>query len=191
MTEPTKEKARFILGPEAVRAFIDHQRTDDYGKTPDEFPEGAFIAIATMDAPFGEEGEVEDFEIIGINGDVLDSDGYDSEFMSPFQGEVVMSGAEYRNDEVHVLFRVDEDGDVTAVFPFLAGSPNMCACYAHVGQHSSCDIGWVAETRAATDEEAAPLRKELEQAPFNYKFIVLSDLTALSMEEPQPESPKI
>jgi hypothetical protein len=181
--------SKLVLGPEAVQEFLDAQRANEYGPTPDDFPTGPFIAIATMDAPAGEEGEVEDFEVIGLLGRKIDLSGFESEFMSPFQGQVVMTGEEYvPSDTAHVLFRIDDDGDVTAVFPFEEGSPGMMTCYAHVGQHSSCDIGWLQETRAATEEEYASLKRELEGAPFTYKLIVLKDLHSLEMEEPEPAS---
>lgn len=181
------ENAKFILGPEAVQDFIESKRHDDHAPTPDDFPTGPFVAIATMNAPAGEEGEVIDFEVIGLRGKTIDLFDFESEFMSPFHGQVVMMGVDYYpGDTAHVLFRVDETGDVTAVFPFEEGSPGMMTCYAHVGQHSSCSIDWVAETRAATEDEYAQLKLELERAPFTYKLIVLNDLTALQLEEPKP-----
>jgi hypothetical protein len=183
---PMTKTSKFALGPDAVRAFVENHRSSEHGPTPDDFPEGSFIAIATMDAPYGEEGEVVNFELIGLNGQAFDVDGFESEFMSPFQGEVVMRGVEYRRDAAHVLFRADNEGEITAVFPFLQGAPGMAQCYARIGQHGSCDMGWVAETRAATEEEAAPLKAELENHPFDYALIVIKDLTSLAMEEPVP-----
>jgi hypothetical protein len=184
--------SKLILGPEAVQSFLDSKRHDDYGPTPEDFPAGPFIAIATMDAPAGEEGEVEDFEVFTLLGRKIELDGYESEFMSPFHGEVVMTGEEYLpGDTAHVLFRADADGEVTAVFPFEEGSPGMMTCYAHIGQHSSCDIGWLENTRAATEDEYASLKQELESAPFTYKLMIIKDLTGLEMEEPEPASPTI
>ncbi len=181
------ENSKLILGPVAVRNFIDGRRDVEYGPTPADFPEGPFVAIATMNAPAGEEGEVEDFVVIGLNGEELDLAHFDDEFMSQFHGEVVMRGSEYvQGDTTHVIFRADEDGEVIAVFPFEAGSPRTMSCYSHVGQHSSCDIGWVAETREAAETEYASLKRELESAPYTYKLIVLPDLGALDMIEPGP-----
>jgi hypothetical protein len=67
----------------------------------------------------------------------------------------------------------------------------MMTCYAHIGQHSSCDIGWLENTRAATEDEYASLKQELESAPFTYKLMIIKDLTGLEMEEPEPASPTI
>lgn len=66
-----------------------------------------------------------------------------------------------------VIFRAYRSGDfkgtVTAVFPTLPGTsdPYTATCYAHVGQHSTCDRAWYATTRAATPEESADLLREL------------------------------
>ena len=65
-----------------------------------------------------------------------------------------------------VLFRVDRAGDfkgtVTAVFPCMEGSPGLMTCYAHVGQHSSCSLGWMLQkTRPARPEEYGALATEL------------------------------
>ncbi len=86
------------------------------------------------------------------------------------------------NMRVPVLFRVDARGDfkgsVTAVFPTLPGSPGCMTCYARVGQHSSCSLGWVmASTRPATPEEFAALKRELESAPFHYRLRVVKRIS--------------
>ena len=78
-----------------------------------------------------------------------------------------------------VLFRVKRgrqyvDDGVTAVFPCdpsdYAG--DEMSCYAHVGQHGSCTVGWYHTTRAAKPEEYASLQKELEAKPYEYKLCV-------------------
>lgn len=78
-----------------------------------------------------------------------------------------------------VLFRVHRSpkthGDeVTAVFPCepydTAG--HLMSCYAHVGQHSGCDLGWYQQTRPALPEEYASLKRELESAPYGYRLKV-------------------
>lgn len=64
-----------------------------------------------------------------------------------------------------------EDG-VTAVFPceaFNARGDTM-SCYAHVGQHGECDLGWYGKTVAAKPEEYADLLDELRGAPYFYRF---------------------
>ncbi len=76
-------------------------------------------------------------------------------------------------EPVPVLFRAERSGDfkgeVTAVFPTLPGTNDSdVTIYAHNGQHGTGARGWYRETRAATDAEAASLKRELESAPFNY-----------------------
>jgi hypothetical protein len=77
-----------------------------------------------------------------------------------------------------VLFRANRSGpfkgDVTAVFPCenadLAGY--AMTCYQHVGQHGACYLGWYHTTRRATQDEYAALQRELESAPYGYRFKV-------------------
>lgn len=69
-------------------------------------------------------------------------------------------------DTLPVVFRTERHGPfagtVTAVFPTLPSNtmPDM-VCYAHVGQHGSCSIGWYSGTRPAYGDEYAPLLAEL------------------------------
>ena len=63
-----------------------------------------------------------------------------------------------------VIFRKDKGG-VFALFPELPGTnePRTCTSYQHVGQHGSADyVACLARSRAATIEEYAPLKQELE-----------------------------
>lgn len=64
-----------------------------------------------------------------------------------------------------VLFRVSED-EVTAVFPddsWSEGGKTVYTCYAHIGQHGSCDRGWYnTKTRAASESEYRDLLAELK-----------------------------
>lgn len=67
---------------------------------------------------------------------------------------------------LRVIFRVDKSGphkgEVTAVFPDHEWSPwAKMSCYAHIGQHSGCSLGWYRKTRPAKHEEYAPLLREL------------------------------
>ncbi|UGY15205.1 hypothetical protein HAP48_0042890 [Bradyrhizobium septentrionale] len=64
--------------------------------------------------------------------------------------------------------------EITAVFPAELGAydANTMSCYAHLGQHGICDVGWYIRTRPATPEEYADLKRELEAAPFGYRFKV-------------------
>ncbi len=64
--------------------------------------------------------------------------------------------------KVPVIFRVDKQGEVTAVFPTLQGtSPKDFTVYAHVGQHGTGSKGWYHTTRAAKPEEYKDLLSEL------------------------------
>lgn len=179
----------YILGPTEFRAFIENY--DHPEDLPEELLHGAFIAQAVMDAPAPDETNI-DLKIIGLAGQVFEARRNDNEcdaFISRLTGQTVMVGKDMTTTNTVVLFRRDEDGEITAVMPFDAGSPDKMTCYAHVGQHSSCDIGWVQETFSATADEYRALMKELTSAPFDYKFLVVDDLTALGMEEPAVATP--
>lgn len=73
-------------------------------------------------------------------------------------------------EKTKVIFRVfRDDKDVSnplAVFPEVPSdvAGNFCESYQPVGQHSACDpcIGSRGDTRAATPEEYAALKRELE-----------------------------
>lgn len=82
---------------------------------------------------------------------------------------------DYDAEPVPVLFRAEKSGDfkgeVTAVFPTICGTgPDDVQTFAHVGQHGTGSRAWYQTTRAATEAEAAPLRRELESAPYHYKL---------------------
>jgi hypothetical protein len=65
-------------------------------------------------------------------------------------------------EKLPVIFR-KKYGKVTAVFPTLCWSgPYDMTCYAHVGQHGACDIGWYNTTKAAKPEDYADLLAELK-----------------------------
>lgn len=83
------------------------------------------------------------------------------------------------DEETPVLFRVHRSpkkygNEVTAVFPCEPSdySGYTMTCYAHVGQHGSCDFDWYYKTRAAKPEEYADLKRELESAPYGYRLKV-------------------
>ncbi len=66
-----------------------------------------------------------------------------------------------------VLFRVHRapkthGADVTAIFPCEPADYDgrSMMCYAHVGQHGGCDLGWYYLTRPATEAEYASLKHE-------------------------------
>lgn len=75
------------------------------------------------------------------------------------------------NEKTVVIFRKDPDGTVFALFPELPGSPGLCMCYQHVGQHSHADFkGSMSDSVPASPEEYRALRKELES--IGYSLIV-------------------
>ncbi len=69
------------------------------------------------------------------------------------------------NEEItDVVFRIDKEKIVFALFPALPGTndPTTCTCYEHVGQHSSADP-WlcILASKPATPEQSRPLYNEL------------------------------
>jgi hypothetical protein len=87
---------------------------------------------------------------------------------------------------VDVIFRVwkTDATDVFALFPGLAGTMQLhtCTCYQHVGQHSSADLaGCMRASRAATEAEYAPLKRELERR--GYVLNVVLRTTARHLRE--------
>ena len=78
-----------------------------------------------------------------------------------------------------ILFRVHRSpvkygADVTAVFPCEPAGydGDTMMCYAHIGQHGGCSLGWYYKTRPATESEYADLKAELESAPYCYRLKV-------------------
>jgi hypothetical protein len=64
---------------------------------------------------------------------------------------------------------------IIALFPCIAtdSSALRCLSYEHVGQHGPADPGHVMDcTRAATADEYAAVKRELEAPPFRYVFDV-------------------
>lgn len=79
-------------------------------------------------------------------------------------------------EKTKVIFRVDkEDNQVIAVFPELAGTNSYwqnCACYTHVGQHSSCHVDYARLfTRPAKPSEFKALQEELEFLGYNLQIV--------------------
>ncbi len=77
---------------------------------------------------------------------------------------------------IKVAFRIDKDGEVTAVFPTELGddSPYTCACYAHVGQHGVCNpLLITVGTRPAIESEYRPLLRELRQVGYRSLRVVV------------------
>ena len=70
-------------------------------------------------------------------------------------------------------------GEVVALFPDISNDGferrmGDIQSYQHAGQHGPADYtGVMRDSRPATPEEYAPLQRELESAPFNYKLRVV------------------
>ena len=81
-------------------------------------------------------------------------------------------------DKTIVLFRrwgKRNGGGVIAVFPQEKNHrrPGFCMMYEHEGQHGEGSRGMVMDaTRPASEEEYAPLKAELESAPYCYDLDV-------------------
>ena len=83
-----------------------------------------------------------------------------------------------------VIFRWWRDG-VIAIFIEEPGTNDVSTCdsYQHIGQHGSCSPHWVIQdSRSATEEEYADLKRELESEPYNYRLRVLRKTPNDAME---------
>jgi len=120
---------------------------------------------------------------IGIAMDLFPGTQWDgAEMTETRHGATGTLVRDYARERVPVIFRAERSGDfageVTAVFPTLPGTDDSdVTIYAHNGQHGTGARGWYQGTRAATDAEAASLKKELESAPFNYRLDVVKRWT--------------
>ena len=63
-----------------------------------------------------------------------------------------------------VRFVREDNGEVTAVYPQLKNRHGRLVCYSHNGQNSLCTVDWVNEQDQASENEYAPLKRELEAA---------------------------
>jgi len=69
-----------------------------------------------------------------------------------------------------VIFRMDKEGNVFALFPELPADYQgvYCTCFQHVGQHCAADYyACIAESRPATPAEYADLEAELQQRGYD------------------------
>lgn len=73
-----------------------------------------------------------------------------------------------------VLFRWWKD-TVLAMFIEEPGTMDASTCdsYQHIGQHGACSIAIINESRPATWDEYASLKRELESEPYKYRLKVL------------------
>lgn len=68
---------------------------------------------------------------------------------------------------VRISFRKHGDGELTAVFLDQMHDGKNMVCYSHIGQHSSCDVGWVRKTKPAKPSEYSCLKSELESQGYS------------------------
>jgi len=70
----------------------------------------------------------------------------------------------FRKDKIGNNSPIYNEHEIVAVFPTEQGTndPSTMSCYAHIGQHSSCSIGWYQRTKPAKPEEYASLLSELK-----------------------------
>jgi len=69
-----------------------------------------------------------------------------------------------------VIFRMDREGSVFALFPELPSDCQgfFCTCYQHIGQHSDADFqGCIAHSRPAKAQEYRDLFNELERRGYH------------------------
>lgn len=80
-----------------------------------------------------------------------------------------------KNSATPVIFRAFRDnGDVIALFVTVPADASgvYCWSYMHVGQGGAAHYHkLVADTRPATDEEAQPLREELERMGYELRVV--------------------
>ncbi len=75
-------------------------------------------------------------------------------------------------ETTEVIFRVEKDGSILAVFPYISYSGcNYVTCYQHIGQHSEMRWSYMSDTKPATPERYADLKAELESIGYNLKVI--------------------
>jgi len=78
--------------------------------------------------------------------------------------------AHKKDPPVKVIFRIDSDNIVFALFPEIPGTndPRTCSCYEHIGQHHSAHYDLCIRTsRPATRAQYAPLASELRSIGYN------------------------
>lgn len=77
--------------------------------------------------------------------------------------------------DVHFRKFKGDNGQVTAVFPYVTETRTDVACYVHVGQHSTCSFDYVGMSKPVTPKEYLPLKKELESIGYEVNVIKKRD----------------
>lgn len=120
---------------------------------------------------------------------------FESGFACGFPADYSLQGK--LRPETPVIFRKwpkREGGDVIALFPAELGTydPYTCGSYQHVGQHGSADPHMVVNaTKKAKPEEYADLKRELESAPYHYRFRVYEKLQRTFLKTRQEEARRL
>lgn len=72
-----------------------------------------------------------------------------------------------------VIFRVEKDGTILAVFPYNSYRKGYSVTYySHIGQHGEAMHDYlIGDTKPATPEQYAELKAELEGLGYNLKVI--------------------
>jgi len=70
--------------------------------------------------------------------------------------------------KIEVLFKLEERGNVLAIFPSLTEN-NYVTCYAHIGQHGLACLSYIENLEDATPEQSEELRKELITIGYEFK----------------------
>jgi hypothetical protein len=72
-----------------------------------------------------------------------------------------------------VVFRVDREGEVFALFPTLAADPSgNVTSYQHIGQHCAADYGLcIAKSKPATPAQYAALAEELTVRGYSLRVV--------------------
>lgn len=89
-----------------------------------------------------------------------------------------------------VIFRKEKDNSIVALFPYIPEFRyKSCMCYSHIGQHSTAMLGYISDTKPATEEEYKELFDELEnQIGYNLKVIKRVNMRRYSDTYFQPKA---
>lgn len=74
-----------------------------------------------------------------------------------------------------VVFKIEEDGEILAVFPHSPEGDYRMTCYAHRGQHSCCSHLYALRLKNAKPEQYQSLLQELKSIGYN-DLVVLKRL---------------
>jgi hypothetical protein len=66
-------------------------------------------------------------------------------------------------------YRTSDGSGIIALFPAEDWGGGLCSSFEHIGQHGGADYaGVIARTKAASPDEYADLKRELESSPYRY-----------------------